>query len=115
MNGLETISVAKDTRRLRRELAELKEMVRLGAGIPGDKQRIEVLERLLTHGPENGIALVIDECDPEKMLWRCELGPEGQKNGTGQKLLALAGTLCRMVTRVFLCSATSFFANAFIA
>ncbi len=34
-------------RRMRRDLAELKEMVRLGAGIPGDEQRIEMLEGLI--------------------------------------------------------------------
>ena len=34
-------------RRMRRDLAELKEMVRLGAGIPGDKQRIEMIKGLI--------------------------------------------------------------------
>ena len=34
-------------RRMRRELAELKEMVRLGAGIPGDEQRIEMIKGLI--------------------------------------------------------------------
>jgi hypothetical protein len=34
-------------RRMRRDLAELKEMVRLGAGIPGDEQRIEMIKGLI--------------------------------------------------------------------
>jgi hypothetical protein len=39
---------AGDVKRLmRRDLAELKEMVRLGAGIPGDEQRIEMIKGLL--------------------------------------------------------------------
>jgi hypothetical protein len=33
---------------LRRELVELKEMVRLGAGLAGDEQRIEMAKCLLT-------------------------------------------------------------------
>jgi hypothetical protein len=32
---------------MQRELAELKEMVRLGAGLPGDEQRIEMIKGLL--------------------------------------------------------------------
>ncbi len=38
---------ARDAKRLRKELAELREMLRLGAGIPGDKQRIRIIESLL--------------------------------------------------------------------
>ena len=34
-------------RRMRRDLAELKEMVRLGAGIPGDEQRIKMIKGLI--------------------------------------------------------------------
>jgi hypothetical protein len=34
-------------RLMQRELAELKEMVRLGAGIPGDEQRIEIIKGVL--------------------------------------------------------------------
>ena len=34
-------------RRMRRELAELKEMVRLGAGIPGEEQRIKMIKGLI--------------------------------------------------------------------
>jgi len=34
-------------RRMRRELAELREMVRLGAGIPGEEQRIKMIKGLI--------------------------------------------------------------------
>jgi hypothetical protein len=34
-------------RRMRRDLAELKEMARLGAGIPGEEQRIEMIKGLI--------------------------------------------------------------------
>jgi hypothetical protein len=47
MKGTYNIGVADDVKRLRRDLIELKEMVRLGAGIPGDKQRIEMIKGLL--------------------------------------------------------------------
>jgi len=47
MNGIYNIGVADDVKRLRRDLIELKEMVRLGAGIPGDKLRIEMIKGLL--------------------------------------------------------------------
>ena len=32
---------------VRRELAELREMVRLGAGIPGEEQRIKMIKGLI--------------------------------------------------------------------
>jgi hypothetical protein len=47
MNGIYNIGVADDVKRLRRDLIELKEMVRLGAGIPGDTLRIEMIKGLL--------------------------------------------------------------------
>jgi hypothetical protein len=44
MNGLNNRGFADGViRRLRRELAELTEMMRLGAGIPGDDQKIEMI------------------------------------------------------------------------
>ena len=42
MNGIDNHGFADNAKRLRRELAELKEMVKLGAGLPGDEQRIEM-------------------------------------------------------------------------
>jgi hypothetical protein len=48
MNGIDNHGFADDAKRLRRELVELKEMVRLGAGVPGDEQRIEMAKCLLT-------------------------------------------------------------------
>jgi hypothetical protein len=60
MNGIYNIGVADDVKRLRRDLIELKEIVRLGAGIPGDKLsstlRIlyRVAERFHESFPEGG-------------------------------------------------------------
>ncbi|MGO8844740.1 MAG: hypothetical protein ACLQFI_05280 [Methylocella sp.] len=48
MNGIDNHGFADNAKRLRRELAELKEMVKLGAGLPGDAQRIEMVKCLLT-------------------------------------------------------------------
>ena len=39
MNGIDNHGFADNAKRLRRELAELKEMVKLGAGLPGDEQK----------------------------------------------------------------------------
>jgi hypothetical protein len=47
MNGIDN-HFADNAKRLRRELVELKEMVRLGAGLPGDEHRIEMAKCLLT-------------------------------------------------------------------
>ena len=48
MNGIDNQGFADNVKRLRLELAELKEMVRLGAGLPGDEQRIARAQCLLT-------------------------------------------------------------------
>jgi hypothetical protein len=48
MNGIDDRGFAYHAKRVRRELVELKEMVRLGAGVPGDEQRIEMAKCLLT-------------------------------------------------------------------
>ena len=48
MKGIDNHGFADNAKRLRRELVELKEMVRLGAGLPGDKQRIARAQCLLT-------------------------------------------------------------------
>jgi hypothetical protein len=47
MNGRDNRDFADKINLLRRDLAELKEMVRLGARIPGDDQRIEQIKLLL--------------------------------------------------------------------
>ena len=44
LQGLDAGEVGDDVRRLRRHLAELKEMVTRDADIPGDEQRIEMIE-----------------------------------------------------------------------
>jgi len=50
MNGILDRSFTSDIRRLRHDLAELEEMVRLGAGIPGDEHRIEMIKGLFRGG-----------------------------------------------------------------
>jgi hypothetical protein len=47
MNRIDNHGFADNVKRLRRDLAELKEMVKLGAGLPGDVQRIELAKCLL--------------------------------------------------------------------
>lgn len=47
MNRIDNHGLADDVKRLRRDLVELNEMVRLGAGMPGDKERIEMIKELL--------------------------------------------------------------------
>jgi hypothetical protein len=46
--GLDAGKAGDDVRRLRRHLAELTEIGRLDAEIPGDEQRIEMIKDLLT-------------------------------------------------------------------
>jgi hypothetical protein len=56
MKGIDNLDFAGGVMRLmQRELAELKEMVRLGAGILGDEQRIEMIK-----GLEHVAATLID-------------------------------------------------------
>jgi hypothetical protein len=47
MNGIDNRSNVFAKRLMRLELAELNELVRLGAGMPGDEQRIEMITGLL--------------------------------------------------------------------
>jgi hypothetical protein len=48
MNGIERRGFVGDLERLMRDdLAELKQMMRLGGLIPGDEQKIEMIENLL--------------------------------------------------------------------
>jgi hypothetical protein len=48
LQGLDAGKARDDVRRLRRHLAELTEIGRLDADIPGDEQRIEMIKDLLT-------------------------------------------------------------------
>lgn len=48
LQGLDAPEIGNDVRRLRRRLAELTEIARLDADLPGDEQRIEMLKDLLT-------------------------------------------------------------------
>ena len=47
MNGIDSRSKVYAKRLMRLKLSELNELVRLGAGIPGDEQRIEMIKGLL--------------------------------------------------------------------
>ena len=47
MNGIDNRSNVYAKRLMRLKLAELNELVRLGAGMPGDEQRIEMIKGLL--------------------------------------------------------------------
>ena len=47
MIGIDNCSIVYAKRVLRLELAELNEMMRLGAGIPGDEYRIGIITGLL--------------------------------------------------------------------
>jgi hypothetical protein len=48
MNGIERRGFVSDRERLMRDdLAELREMMRLGGRIPGDEQKIEMIENVL--------------------------------------------------------------------
>lgn len=47
MSGFDNRGFGENFKRLRRELVELNEMVRLGAGLPGDVQRVEIAKRLV--------------------------------------------------------------------
>ena len=48
LQGLDAGKAQDDLRRLRRHLAELTEIGKLDADIPGDEQRIEMIKELLT-------------------------------------------------------------------
>jgi hypothetical protein len=47
MNGIDNRSNVYAKRLMRLQLAGLKEMMSLGAGIPGDEQRIEMIKGIL--------------------------------------------------------------------
>ena len=48
LQGLDAREAGDNVKRLRRHLAELTEIGRLDADIPGDEQRIEMIKELLT-------------------------------------------------------------------
>ncbi|HUB65373.1 MAG TPA: hypothetical protein VL996_13180 [Methylocella sp.] len=67
-NGIDKRGITGAIKRLmRRDLAELKEMVRLGAGVPGDEQRIEMINALLArwHAIAPMIPLILDTVESE--------------------------------------------------
>ncbi len=60
MNGLDNHDFAANIKGLRRDLANLKEMVRLGARVPGDEQTIAAIKGLLDRGQEFASAAIGD-------------------------------------------------------
>jgi hypothetical protein len=60
MNGLDNHNFAANIKGLRRDLANLKEMVRLGARVPGDEQTIAAIKGLLDRGQEFASAAIGD-------------------------------------------------------
>ncbi len=71
MNGIANRSFANNLKRLRRDLAELEEMVRLGAGIPGDEQRIEMIKGLFArlHKMAPVVPLILVEIESHFQTW----------------------------------------------
>jgi hypothetical protein len=67
MNGLDNHNFAANIRGLRRDLANLKEMVRLGARIPGDEQTIAAIKGLLDRGQEFASAAIGDTTAASKL------------------------------------------------
>jgi hypothetical protein len=68
MSGLENFGFADNINMLRRNLAELQEMARLGARIPGDDQRIEAIKRLLTRWQVFASASIPDGVAPNSLI-----------------------------------------------
>lgn len=60
MNRTDNHGVTDDVKRLRCDLAELNEMVRLGASIPGDEERIEMIKKLLARQRKTAPVTIID-------------------------------------------------------
>jgi len=71
MNGTTNRGFTNDIKRLRRDLAELEEMVRLGAGIPGDEQRIEMIKGLFArlHKMAPVVPLILAEIESHFQTW----------------------------------------------
>ena len=71
MNGIANRGFANNLKRLRRDLAELEEMVRLGAGIPGDEQRIEMIKGLFArlHKMAPVVPLILAEIEGHFQTW----------------------------------------------
>lgn len=67
MSGLDNFGFADNINVLRRNLAELQEMVRLGARIPGDDQRIEAIKRLLAQWQAFASVSIPDGTDPNPL------------------------------------------------
>jgi hypothetical protein len=76
MSGLDNFGFADNINVLRRNLAELQEMVRLGARIPGDDQRIEAIKRLLTQWQAFASVSIPDGADPNTLMESSRAGGE---------------------------------------
>ena len=60
LQGLDVGEAGDEVRRLRRHLAELKEIVKLDADIPGDEQRIEMIKDLLTRWKKIASVIILE-------------------------------------------------------
>jgi hypothetical protein len=76
MSGLDNFGFADNINVLRRNLAELQEMVRLGARIPGDDQRIEAIKRLLAQWQAFASVSIPDGADPNTLMESSRAGGE---------------------------------------
>ena len=68
MSGLDNFGFADNINLLRRNLAELQEMARLGARIPGDDQRIEAIKRLLARWQAFASVSIPDGVAPNPLI-----------------------------------------------
>jgi hypothetical protein len=76
MNGRDNYGFADNIKLLRRDLAELKEMVRLGARIPGDEQRIEAIKGLLAQWQAFASVTILDTVAPKSRIEGSAVGGE---------------------------------------
>ena len=76
MSGLDNFGFADNINMLRRNLAELQEMARLGARIPGDDQRIEAIKRLLARWQAFASGSIPDGAAPKPLSEVGEAGGE---------------------------------------
>jgi hypothetical protein len=74
MNGIERRGFVSDRERLMRDdLAELREMMRLGGRIPGDEQKIEMIENLLARWHKIALIMPLIHDDDESQFQAANL------------------------------------------
>ncbi|WGJ13752.1 hypothetical protein QEV83_13815 [Methylocapsa sp. D3K7] len=77
MNAIDNRSNVYAKRLIRLQFADLNELVRLGAGIPGDEQRIEIIKGLL------------EQWDMDLPVEESAHGDEGSRTWTQTRFLSL--------------------------